>query len=111
MGEEFIGKDKVALILADNIFYGSGMGTLLKANNNRDGEVIYSYHVTDPERYGVVEFDDNDKVLSIEEKPTYPKSNFAVPGIYFYDNQVVEIAANIKPRPRGELEITDINKA
>lgn len=109
LGEEFIGKDKVALILGDNIFYGSGMGTLLKANNNPDGGVIYAYHVTDPERYGVVEFDDYNNVLSIEEKPKEPKSNFAVPGLYFYDNDVIEIAKNVQPSPRGELEITDIN--
>lgn len=111
LGEEFIGKDKVALILGDNIFYGSGLGTLLKQNNNPDGGVIYAYHVTDPERYGVVDFDTDGNVLSIEEKPKKPKSNYAVPGIYFYDNGVVEIAKKIKPSPRGELEITDINKA
>lgn len=110
LGEEFIGKDKVALILGDNIFYGSGLGTLLEQNNNPTGGIIYAYHVTDPERYGVVEFNEQNDVLSIEEKPKEPKSNFAVPGIYFYDNAVVEIAKNIKPSPRGELEITDINK-
>ncbi len=109
IGEEFIGNDKVALILGDNIFYGSGLKELLQSNNDPDGGVIYAYHVLDPERYGVVEFDKNGKVLSIEEKPSHPKSNFAVPGIYFYDNSVVEIAANIKPSARGELEITDVN--
>lgn len=109
IGKDFIGNDKVALILGDNIFYGSGLKELLQANNNPDGGVIYAYHVQDPERYGVVEFDKDGKALSIEEKPENPKSNFAVPGIYFYDNSVVEIAANIKPSHRGELEITDIN--
>ena len=111
IGKEFIGNDKVALILGDNIFYGTGLAELLQENSNPNGGIVYAYHVHDPERYGVVEFDGAGKVLSIEEKPTQPKSNFAVPGIYFYDNQVVEIAANIKPSPRGELEITDINKA
>lgn len=110
IGKEFIGKDKVALVLGDNIFYGTGLSDLLLANNNPDGGIIYAYHVNDPERYGVVDFDDNGKVLSIEEKPENPKSNFAVPGIYFYDNDVVEIAANIKPSHRGELEITDVNR-
>jgi glucose-1-phosphate thymidylyltransferase len=110
IGKEFIGNDKVALVLGDNIFYGTGLSDLLLANNNPDGGIIYAYHVHDPERYGVVDFDENGKVLSIEEKPENPKSNFAVPGIYFYDNDVVEIAANIKPSHRGELEITDINK-
>lgn len=110
IGNEFIGKDKVALVLGDNIFYGTGLSDLLLANNNPDGGIIYAYHVHDPERYGVVDFDDNGNVLSIEEKPETPKSNFAVPGIYFYDNDVVEIAANIKPSHRGELEITDVNK-
>lgn len=110
IGKEFIGKDKVALVLGDNIFYGTGLSELLKANNNPDGGIIYAYHVQDPERYGVVDFDANGKVLSIEEKPEKPKSNYAVPGIYFYDNAVVEIAANIKPSDRGELEITDVNK-
>src|SRR5690606_2282006 len=110
IGEEFIGSDKVALILGDNIFYGTGLSDLLQTNNNPDGGIIYAYHVHDPERYGVVEFDDNGKVLSIEEKPAQPKSNYAVPGIYFYDNSVVEIAANIKPSHRGELEITDVNR-
>lgn len=110
IGKEFVGNDKVALILGDNIFYGTGLAELLQANNNPDGGIIYAYHVHDPERYGVVDFDKEGKVLSIEEKPTEPKSNFAVPGIYFYDNSVLEIAANIKPSPRGELEITDVNK-
>ena len=109
IGKDFIGDDKVALILGDNIFYGSGLKELLQANNNPNGGVIYAYHVLDPERYGVVEFDKNGKALSIEEKPEKPKSNYAVPGIYFYDNSVVEIASNIKPSTRGELEITDIN--
>lgn len=109
IGKEFIGNDKVALILGDNIFYGSGLKELLQSNNNPDGGVIYAYHVLDPERYGVVDFDKNGKALSIEEKPKKPKSNYAVPGIYFYDNSVVEIAANIKPSARGELEITDVN--
>lgn len=109
IGKEFIGDDKVALILGDNIFYGSGLKELLQSNNNPDGGVIYAYHVHDPERYGVVEFDKSGKALSIEEKPKAPKSNYAVPGIYFYDNSVVDIAANIKPSHRGELEITDVN--
>ena len=111
IGEEFIGEDKVALILGDNIFYGTGLADLLKANNNPDGGIVYAYHVTDPERYGVVNFDKEGKALSIEEKPENPKSNYAVPGIYFYDNEVVNIAKNIKPSHRGELEITDVNKA
>lgn len=110
IGKEFIGNDKVALVLGDNIFYGTGLSDLLLANNNPDGGIIYAYHVHDPERYGVVDFDANGNVLSIEEKPETPKSNYAVPGIYFYDNDVVEIAANIRPSHRGELEITDINK-
>ena len=110
IGKEFIGKDKVALVLGDNIFYGTGLADLLQANNDPDGGIIYAYHVQDPERYGVVDFDKQGKVLSIEEKPAVPKSNFAVPGIYFYDNDVVEIAANIKPSHRGEIEITDVNK-
>ena len=110
IGADFIGNDKVALVLGDNIFYGTGLGELLKANNNPDGGIVYAYHVHDPERYGVVDFDENGKVESIEEKPEKPKSNFAVPGIYFYDNDVVEIAKNIKPSQRGELEITDVNK-
>jgi glucose-1-phosphate thymidylyltransferase len=111
IGKEFVGNDKVALVLGDNIFYGTGLAELLQANNNPDGGIVYAYHVHDPERYGVVEFDATGKVLSIEEKPKEPKSNFAVPGIYFYDNSVIEIAANIQPSHRGELEITDINKA
>jgi glucose-1-phosphate thymidylyltransferase len=111
IGKEFVGDDKVALVLGDNIFYGTGLAELLQANNNPDGGIVYAYHVHDPERYGVVEFDANGKVLSIEEKPAQPKSNYAVPGIYFYDNSVLEIAANIQPSHRGELEITDINKA
>jgi len=110
IGKEFIGNDKVALVLGDNIFYGTGLAELLQANNNPDGGIIYAYHVNDPERYGVVDFDKDGKVLSIEEKPAIPKSNFAVPGIYFYDNDVLDIAANIKPSHRGELEITDVNK-
>jgi glucose-1-phosphate thymidylyltransferase len=110
IGKDFIGKDKVALVLGDNIFYGTGLSDLLLANNNPDGGIIYAYHVHDPERYGVVDFDKDGKVLSIEEKPEHPKSNFAVPGIYFYDNDVVEIAAKIKPSHRGEIEITDVNK-
>jgi glucose-1-phosphate thymidylyltransferase len=109
IGKDFIGNDKVALILGDNIFYGSGLKELLQSNNNPDGGVIYAYHVLDPERYGVVEFDKSGKALSIEEKPKNPKSNYAVPGIYFYDNSVVKIAKNIKPSARGELEITDVN--
>ncbi|WP_242926383.1 glucose-1-phosphate thymidylyltransferase RfbA [Pontibacter vulgaris] len=110
IGEEFIGKDKVALILGDNIFYGSGMSKLLQQNNDPDGGVVYAYHVQDPERYGVVEFDKNLNAISIEEKPKEPKSNYAVPGLYFYDNDVVEIAKNLQPSPRGEYEITDVNK-
>jgi glucose-1-phosphate thymidylyltransferase len=111
IGETFIGKDKVALILGDNIFYGTGLSKLLQANNNPDGGIIYAYRVNDPERYGVVDFNDDGQAISIEEKPENPKSNYAVPGIYFYDNTVVEIAKNIKPSSRGELEITDVNKA
>jgi glucose-1-phosphate thymidylyltransferase len=110
IGKEFIGNDKVALVLGDNIFYGTGLSDLLQSNNDPDGGIIYAYHVNDPERYGVVDFDGDGNVLSIEEKPIAPKSNFAVPGIYFYDNDVVEIAANIKPSHRGEIEITDVNK-
>lgn len=110
IGKEFVGNDKVALVLGDNIFYGTGLSELLQSNNNPDGGIIYAYHVHDPERYGVVDFDKEGKVLSIEEKPENPKSNYAVPGIYFYDNDVIEIVANIKPSHRGELEITDINK-
>jgi glucose-1-phosphate thymidylyltransferase len=109
IGKSFIGNDKVALILGDNIFYGVGMDTLLKENNNPEGGVVYAYHVSDPERYGVVEFDDHMHAVSIEEKPIQPKSNYAVPGLYFYDNSVVEIAENLKPSPRGEYEITDVN--
>tara|TARA_R110000868_G_scaffold384673_1_gene652213 strand:+ start:349 stop:1215 length:867 start_codon:yes stop_codon:yes gene_type:complete len=110
IGEKFIGKDKVALILGDNIFYGSGLAKLLQSNNDPDGGIIYAYRVHDPERYGVVEFNNEGKAISIEEKPLEPKSNYAVPGIYFYDNDVVDIAKNIPPSPRGELEITDVNK-
>lgn len=110
LGEEFIGKDKVALVLGDNIFYGRGFGKMLRNNNNVNGGIVYAYHVSDPERYGVVEFDDKLKAISIEEKPENPKSNFAVPGLYFYDNDVVEIAKNLEPSARGEYEITDINK-
>jgi len=110
LGADFIGDDKVALVLGDNIFHGDGMEELLKANNNPDGGVVYAYHVQDPERYGVVEFDANNMALSIEEKPAKPKSNYAVPGLYFYDNDVVEIAKNLEPSPRGEYEITDVNR-
>ncbi|MDR6808054.1 glucose-1-phosphate thymidylyltransferase [Dyadobacter sp. BE34] len=110
IGEEFIGDDKVALILGDNIFYGSGLSSLLQSNNDPDGGVIFAYQVHDPERYGVVEFDKDNHVISIEEKPVEPKSNYAVPGLYFYDNDVVEIAKTIPPSPRGELEITDVNR-
>ncbi len=110
LGEEFIGDDKVALVLGDNIFYGDGLSTLLQENNDPEGGVVYAYHVNDPERYGVVEFDKNQKAISIEEKPQNPKSNFAVPGLYFYDNTVVEVAKNIKPSARGEYEITDVNR-
>jgi len=109
IGKSFIGNDKVALILGDNIFYGVGMDTLLKENNNPEGGVVYAYHVSDPERYGVVEFDEQMNAVSIEEKPITPKSNYAVPGLYFYDNSVVEIAEKLKPSPRGEYEITDVN--
>ena len=111
IGEDFIGNNKVALILGDNVFYGSGLVKLLQSNNNPDGGIIYAYRVNDPERYGVVEFNEEGKAISIEEKPKNPKSNYAVPGIYFYDNDVVQIAKSISPSQRGELEITDINKA
>lgn len=110
LGADFIGSDPVALVLGDNIFYGSGMGTLLQKKSNPDGAVVFAYQVHDPERYGVVEFDKNNRVLSIEEKPENPKSNYAVPGLYFYDNEIVAIAKAIKPSHRGELEITDVNK-
>jgi len=110
IGEEFIGNDSVALVLGDNIFYGSGLGEQLQKNANPDGGIVYAYHVSDPERYGVVEFDKNNNAISIEEKPIHPKSNYAVPGLYFYDNDVVEIAKNLQPSPRGEYEITDINR-
>jgi glucose-1-phosphate thymidylyltransferase len=110
IGADFIGNDKVALILGDNIFFGSGLAELLQSNNNPDGGVVYAYHVSDPERYGVVEFDENKNAISIEEKPANPKSSYAVPGLYFYDNSVVEIAKNIAPSARGEYEITDVNK-
>lgn len=109
IGEEFIGDDKVALVLGDNIFYGVGMGALLKENSNPEGGVVYAYHVSDPERYGVVDFDEDMNAISIEEKPDNPKSNYAVPGLYFYDNSVVEIAKQLKPSARGEYEITDVN--
>jgi len=111
IGQEFIENDSVALILGDNIFYGSGLQQTLQDNINPNGGVIFAYHVQDPKRYGVVEFDENNNAISIEEKPQHPKSNYAVPGIYFYDNNVVNIAKNIKPSSRGELEITDVNKA
>jgi glucose-1-phosphate thymidylyltransferase len=110
IGADFIGKENVALVLGDNIFYGAGLGDQLAANSNPDGGIVYAYHVSDPERYGVVEFDEHNNVVSIEEKPEKPKSNFAVPGLYFYNNEVVSIAKNLKPSPRGEYEITDVNK-
>jgi glucose-1-phosphate thymidylyltransferase len=111
IGEKFIGSDSVALVLGDNIFYGSGLANLLKANTNPEGGIVYAYHVNDPERYGVVEFDEQQNAISIEEKPKAPKSNYAVPGIYFYDNSVIKKAKELEPSKRGELEITDINKA
>jgi glucose-1-phosphate thymidylyltransferase len=111
IGSDFIGKEKVALILGDNIFYGAGLAALLQQNNDPEGGIIYGYHVNDPERYGVVEFDETGNAISIEEKPTHPKSNYAIPGIYFYDNDVTDIVKKIKPSLRGELEIADINKA
>jgi glucose-1-phosphate thymidylyltransferase len=111
IGEKFIGQDKVALILGDNIFYGSGLQDLLISNNNPEGGVVFAYHVSDPERYGVVEFNEKNQAISIEEKPAKPKSNYAVPGLYFYDNSVVKIARELKPSARGEYEITDVNKA
>jgi glucose-1-phosphate thymidylyltransferase len=111
LGEEFIGKEKAALVLGDNIFYGKGFGKILRENTDIEGGLVYAYHVNDPERYGVVEFDANQNAISIEEKPKQPKSNYAVPGLYFYDNDVVEIAKNLKPSTRGEYEITDVNKA
>ncbi len=110
IGEKFIGNDKVALVLGDNIFYGAGLGRLLQQHQNPDGGVVFAYHVSDPERYGVVEFDSQGNAVSIEEKPIHPKSNYAVPGLYFYDNTVVEVAKTLKPSPRGEYEITDVNK-
>ncbi|MDZ4822951.1 MAG: glucose-1-phosphate thymidylyltransferase RfbA [Flavobacteriales bacterium] len=110
LGKDFVGKEKVALVLGDNIFYGNGMGQLLRENTNVDGALVYAYHVSDPHRYGVIEFDADGKAISIEEKPQHPKSNYAVPGLYFYDNNVIEIAASLKPGARGEYEITDINK-
>jgi glucose-1-phosphate thymidylyltransferase len=110
IGAEFIGNDKCALVLGDNIFYGAGMSRLLQSINDPEGGVVFAYHVSDPERYGVVEFDNEQRAVSIEEKPNHPKSNFAVPGLYFYDNSVVEVAKNIQPSARGEYEITDVNK-
>lgn len=110
IGKEFVGNDKVALVLGDNIFYGSGLQKLLVENNNPDGGMVFAYHVSDPERYGVVEFDETNKAISIEEKPKQPKSNYAVPGLYFYDNSVLDVAANIQPSARGEYEITDVNR-
>ncbi len=111
LGKEFIGNDKVALVLGDNIFYGKGFGKLLRNNTDISGGMVYAYHVNDPERYGVVEFNENGKAISIEEKPAQPKSNYAVPGLYYYDNSVVDIATQLQPSPRGEYEITDVNRA
>jgi glucose-1-phosphate thymidylyltransferase len=110
IGESFIGKDKAGLILGDNIFYGTGLQKLLMEKNDPDGGMVFAYHVSDPQRYGVVEFDDNNQAISIEEKPKIPKSNYAVPGLYFYDNSVIEVAKNIEPSARGEYEITDVNR-
>lgn len=110
IGESFIGKEKAALVLGDNIFYGTGLGEQLTGNVDPDGGIVYAYHVSDPERYGVVEFDKNMRAISIEEKPARPKSNYAVPGLYFYDNEVVSIAKNLQPSARGEYEITDVNR-
>ena len=110
IGASFIGNDKVALVLGDNIFYGAGLGSLLSKNTNPDGGIVYAYHVSDPERYGVVAFDEKMKAISIEEKPAQPKSNYAVPGLYFYDNEVIAIARDLQPSPRGEYEITDVNR-
>ncbi|MEI7897526.1 MAG: glucose-1-phosphate thymidylyltransferase RfbA [bacterium] len=110
IGEQFIGNDKVALVLGDNIFFGNGLSQIVQENNDPTGGVVFAYHVNDPERYGVVDFDENFKALSIEEKPQHPKSNFAVPGLYFYDNSVIEVAKNMKPSARGEYEITDVNR-
>jgi glucose-1-phosphate thymidylyltransferase len=110
IGADFIGNDAVALVLGDNIFYGAGLGKMLEKNNNPDGGIVYAYHVSDPERYGVVEFDEHNNAISIEEKPSIPKSRYAVPGLYFYDNEVVSIAKQLKPSPRGEYEITDVNR-
>ncbi len=110
IGEDFVGKDKVALILGDNIFYGTGLWNTLTENNDPVGGVVFAYHVSDPQRYGVVEFDAQQHAVSIEEKPKNPKSNYAVPGLYFYDNSVIDVAKNIKPSARGEYEITDVNK-
>jgi len=110
IGDKFVGEDKVALVLGDNIFYGTGFHQILKSHNNPEGGIVFAYHVSDPERYGVVEFDRENRAISIEEKPANPKSNYAVPGLYFYDNAVVDIAKNLKPSARGEYEITDVNR-